>query len=85
MIQTYFTVIRSLCRDIIDDLIKVSYWFKLNKLSLNRKKTNIIVFQTRNNKLPNGNLSIKIDDTVIEQVNNTNFLGVIINNNLNMG
>ena len=60
----------------------MSYWFKLNKLSLNIKKTNFIVFQTRNKKLPNGNLTIKIDDTVIEQVNNTKFLGVIINNKL---
>ncbi len=41
-----------------------------------------MIFRTQNKTLPTDKLSIKIDDTNIEQVNYTKFLGVIINNRL---
>ena len=63
------------------ELNKISNWFKLNKLSLNIKKTNYIFFK---NKRKNLNLipDIRIDNVKIEQVNKTKFLGVVINDSL---
>lgn len=67
-----------------DELRLISTWFKLNKLSLNVKKTNYIIFTGKNVKRNDfANTSkIKIDNTEIEQVTRTKFLGVIINSHL---
>jgi len=56
------------------ELDKIFYWFKLNKLSLNIKKTNFILFI-----LHVEDIVINIDNIKIEQAVNTKFLGVIIN------
>jgi hypothetical protein len=64
-----------------DELAKISFWFKLNKLSLNIKKTNFILFRSSNNPLQT-ELDINIDDNKIKQVHSTKFLGVIINQTL---
>jgi hypothetical protein len=64
------------------ELSKISKWFKLNKLSLNIKKTNFILFRNKKRKHLTSVPIIKIDDTKIEQVQNTKFLGVIINESL---
>ena len=63
------------------ELEKISEWFKVNKLSLNVKKTNFILFRGKK-PIEMGDLSIKIDNTVIERVTKTKFLGVIINETL---
>jgi hypothetical protein len=77
------TNLKTLYEFVNNELVKISKWFKLNKLSLNiKKKKNYIIFRNKNKKITNQNLSLKIDDTVIEQVHNTKFLGVIINQNL---
>lgn len=63
------------------ELIKLSHWFKLNKLSLNIKKTNYVIFRTKTKIIKNKPI-IKIDNIEIEQVTKTKFLGVIINETL---
>jgi hypothetical protein len=65
-----------------NELLHISNWFKLNKLSLNIKKTNYIVFKNKYSNKPNINLNIKIDDTAIQQVDTTKFLGLLIDSNL---
>ena len=63
------------------ELIKVSEWLKINKLSLNVKKTHFINFHNRQKKIdivP----KINIDKNQIDQVRFTKFLGVLINENL---
>ena len=55
----------------------------LNKLSLNVRKTNYILFTSNRQKIDTGNLVIQIDDIIIENVEKTKFLGVIINSKLN--
>ena len=50
-----------------------------NKLSLNVRKTNYILFTSN---LRYGNLVIKIDDIIIENIEKTKFVGVIINSKL---
>ena len=57
------------------ELCKLSIWFRANRLSLNVDKTNYIIFG--NKHLPNDS-SLNIDNTVIQHVNSTKFLGVYI-------
>jgi len=64
-----------------EELAKISVWLKLNKLSLNIKKTHYILFHVRQKKI-NKEISVKIDTNVIDRVRCTKFLGVIINENL---
>ena len=63
------------------ELDKVSNWLKVNKLSLNIKKTHFILFHNKQ-KLINTKINLKIDNSEIEQAFATKFLGVIINENL---
>ena len=65
-----------------DELHKISEWFRLNKLSLNVNKTNHIIFGSKKMKFVDSCNKIKIDNTPIEQVQSTKFLGVIINSRL---
>ena len=64
------------------ELSKIAEWLRLNKLSLNIKKTNYILFGNKsgsNRTAPR----ILIDNNQIERVYQTKFLGVIINQSLN--
>jgi hypothetical protein len=63
------------------ELAKLSKWFAANKLSLNIKKTNFILFRTRNKKI-NYTPEIKVDNVAVTQVTCTKFLGVLINDTL---
>jgi hypothetical protein len=63
------------------ELQKISHWLKINKLSLNIKKTHFILFHFRQHKIPE-NIKLLIDDDVIERVQFTKFLGVIVHENL---
>ena len=63
------------------ELDKVSNRLKVNKLSLNIKKTHFILFHNKQ-KLINNKININMDNSEIEQVFSTKFLGVIINENL---
>ena len=63
------------------ELAKLSLWFKVNKLSLNLSKSKFIVFRQPQKKITEP--IIKIDDNIIDCVDNFNFLGLIINKHLN--
>lgn len=67
-----------------EELSRISVWFKLNKLSLNIKKTNYILFKPSKAKNSHnyGDLKIKIDNVLIIRVDKTKFLGVILNEHL---
>ena len=64
------------------EMDKLSIWFKANKLSLNLKKTKFMVFKPRQ-KRSICNIQISIDNQNIVEVKETNFLGVILDENLN--
>ena len=64
------------------ELIKISKWFKLNKLSLNVKKTNCILFRGKRRAVMNGAVNVTIDGKSVSEVNKTKFLGVVINQTL---
>jgi hypothetical protein len=56
-------------------------WLAANKLVLNLEKTNIIKFVTKNS--PHYALTIGYKDKFIEEVVNTKFLGIHLDNRLN--
>ena len=64
------------------ELINLSEWFKVNKLSLNIMKTNYIVFTSTHNKVSIP-VHLAIDHMYITRVKFTKFLGVFIDENLN--
>lgn len=64
-----------------EELKKLSLWFKTNKLSVNIKKTNYMIF--RNSKRKKTTQSqIQIDGTMVDKVDETKFLGIIIDDQL---
>ena len=67
-------------------MIEVSEWLKINKLSLNLKKTHFIIFHNRLKKIdivPKINIDkINIDNNQIDHLRSTKFVGVLINENL---
>jgi hypothetical protein len=63
------------------EIQKISEWLKVNKLSLNIKKTHFILFHFRQKDVP-PKIIIKIDNCELERVSSTKFLGIILNENL---
>ena len=55
-------------------------WFKANKLSVNATKTNYMIMGTSHmtSVKSTGNLSVLLNDTILERVKITKFLGVLI-------
>ena len=62
-----------------EELIKLVSWFKANKLSLNVEKANFILFSKKRIR---NRMSITIENKTIKEVNETKFLGVIVDTNL---
>ena len=59
------------------ELQRLSCWFQANKLSINVKKSNYIIFKTSPNR-QKLDLDFSINDTKIDRLTETLFLGVII-------
>ena len=73
--------IDSLYSNLTTELNKVKSWIRSNKLILNISKTSFMLFQNRSikNSIP----PITLEGEIIKQVNQTKFLGVTIDENLN--
>ena len=71
----------NIVKEINDEIPNIISWLHANKLSLNLEKTNFILFSPKN--APKLNTDLLINHTKITEVNQTKFLGVIIDNNLN--
>ena len=65
-----------MCAKLNDDLKGISEWLCCNKLSLNVSKTHYMVFSPRSKTI--SNLDVRINNTAIERVYDTKFLGVQI-------
>ena len=64
-----------------DELQAITHWLKVNKLSLNVKKTHYMIFTTKKH-MPT-TLAIFMDGYAIDRVKHTKFLGVYIDEKLN--
>ena len=64
-----------------DQLHNVSTWQKANKLSINVKKTKLMIFRPRQKTLP-VTRQIIIENNVLEQVDHTKFVRVYIDQHL---
>ena len=64
------------------ELKLVIQWMKLNKLSLNTKKTHLILFHSRQNKLNKDNISIKINNKRLKLVDHIKYLGMYLDKHL---
>ena len=72
---------RTTSQVINEELMLVSNWLKLNKLSLNVQKSKYMIFHTPKKKVDS--LHLTIDGTIIERVSDFNFLGLTLDENLN--
>ena len=59
------------------ELIKVSNWLIANKLSLNVKKSNALLFRTKNEK-STAKISIHINGAAIEEKHHAKYLGILV-------
>ena len=75
------TDLSSMQKDINVELVGICEWLKVNKLSLNVGKTKFMLF-TKKRKYTH-NIDIKIEGQSIAETENTKFLGVIIDRQLN--
>ena len=60
------------------NLKRISDWLKANRLSLNIKKSKLILFQKKQSNFDNKSISIKLDGCKLEQTDNVKYLGVYI-------
>lgn len=65
------------------ELAKISDWLRVNRLSLNIKKTHFIVFTAINKKYDHNSLSVSINNLLISCKTSTKFLGIFLDQNLN--
>ena len=63
------------------ELNKIYQWLNANKLSLNIAKSHYMIFKSRARPMPI-HPDIKLNDKVIERVESTKFLGVILDTNI---
>ncbi len=63
------------------EIEKLSEWFKANKLSINIKKSNYMIFKPRQKGLVNG-LSITLNGHIIDRVKEVAFFGVVLDEHL---
>ena len=65
-----------------EELKNVFQWLLSNKLSLNVKKSNFVIFRPVRKKPPR-NINLEINSDSIEELESTKYLGVILDQNLN--
>ena len=72
--------VNALSRKFNEELKKVGDWFKLNKLSLNNRKTKYTLFHKKSSKddLPLKLPALKVGDNKIERKKTIKFLGVML-------
>ncbi len=72
--------VNQLIRNLSTDMLTLSDWFRANRLSLNTKKTQFMIFKTKGAKINDPNLVI--GNSKIERVSSTRFLGLIVDEHL---
>ena len=65
-----------------DELQNIDVWLKCNKLAVNIKKANYVIFKPRQKKF-NSSICLSFGGKPLQQSNITKFLGVYIDDHLN--
>ena len=78
----YHTCFNTLIQEVNIQLHTFSTWFNTNKLSLNTKKSNFIIFTPNGKKYNISEAEINIDGSKIKHVKSTKFLGITIDEHL---
>jgi len=76
--------IHTLYESLNKDLECLTEWFKANKLSLNVKKTNYMLFSLHK-EVHNNTLLLKLEGKIIERKSSVKFLGIIIDEKVTWG
>ena len=63
------------------ELQKIAEWLQVNKMSINIKKTQYMIFSLKTTIITNN--KVCINNNVLERVYSTKFLGVILDSKLN--
>ena len=71
--------VNELSKLVTRELDKLKNWFATNKLSLNVTKTNFMLFSRNADAV---DIEVKIDDVIVNRVDATKFLGVVIDDKL---
>ena len=74
--------IQQLCDTVNEELLGVVQWFKSNRLSVNSKKTNFVLFGSNQKTRKLQNVEIFLDNIKITRTETAKFLGVVIDENL---
>ena len=64
-----------------EELIKIDSWMRSNKLSVDIKKTNYVVFKSAQKKA-SSDLPLSFNSQILKENNSVKFLGVYIDNSL---
>ena len=82
-IDSYKEDYSTISNNINTELKLITDWLSLNKLSLNAKKTKMMIFHHRQKKVSTKDIKLLINSKKIECVEEFNFLGIILDQNLN--
>ena len=74
--------IKSLETVLNHDLKILSDWLKANRLSLNAKKSKLIIFKSKRKLIPSESFSIKVNGFKLEPTDNVKYLGLYLDQNL---
>ena len=80
-IRNFINNSNSVENSINDELLKINEWLQINKLSLNIAKSKVMIFQKIDKEMEV--LTLKVDNMIIERVKEFNFLGLMLDANLN--
>ena len=72
---------RELETTVNSELAQVQEWLTLNQLTLNIKKTNFIIFKSNKKRLRR-DLRLTLNGTVLQRVEGSKFLGIVIDQHL---
>ena len=61
-----------------NELTRLSVWFNTNKLTVNTNKTKYIIFKSMNKVIDTAGLELLINGNIIENMTETKFLGVCL-------
>ena len=79
---TFETEVLNISQSVNNELVKITNWLALNKLSLNAKKTKMMLFHHSKKNINNLNLKLYINGIPIEKVKSFKFLGTTLDENM---